>query len=50
VRTEPFVIIRGKLQRRDGTVNLMAERLTPLRAAGAPAPAAHNFGRGRGGR
>ncbi len=46
VRREPFVIVHGKLQRRDGTVNLIAERFTPLRAAGAPAPEAHNFGHG----
>ncbi|MEX0800852.1 MAG: error-prone DNA polymerase [Dehalococcoidia bacterium] len=46
VRGEPFVIVRGKLQRRDGTLNVIAEGFTPLRAAGAPAPEAHNFGHG----
>lgn len=43
VRTETFVIVRGELQRRDGTVNLLAESLSTLRL-GAAAPAAHNFG------
>jgi error-prone DNA polymerase len=46
VRAEPFVIVRGELQRRDGTVNVVAERFTPLRVAGAPAPEAHSFGHG----
>lgn len=44
VRTETFVIVKGELQRRDGTVNVITERFTPLRADGAPAPGAHNFG------
>jgi error-prone DNA polymerase len=44
VRTEPFVIVRGELQRRDGTVNVMAESFTPLAIAADAAPAAHNFG------
>ena len=43
VRTEPFVIVRGKLQRRDGTVNVVAESLRALPVSGV-APAAHNFG------
>jgi error-prone DNA polymerase len=46
VRTEPFVIVHGTLQRRDGTVNVIADRFTPLRADGAPTPEAHNFGHG----
>jgi error-prone DNA polymerase len=46
VRTEPFVVVRGELQRRDGIVNVIAERFTPLRADGALAPEAHNFGHG----
>jgi len=50
VRTEPFVIVRGRLQRRDGTVNVIAGSFTPLQAAGAPVPEAHNFGHGHGGR
>jgi error-prone DNA polymerase len=50
VRGEPFLIVRGELQRRDGTLNVIAERFTPLRAEGAPAPEAHNFGHGHGGR
>ena len=44
VRTEPFVIVHGELQRRDGTVNVIAESFTPLGADGASAPEAHNFG------
>ena len=44
VHAEPFVIVRGELQRRDGTVNLMGESFTALRAEGTMAPAAHNFG------
>jgi len=44
VRTEPFVSVQGELQRREGTVNVIAERFTPLRAGGALAPEAHNFG------
>jgi error-prone DNA polymerase len=44
VRTEPFVIVRGELQRRDGVINLIAERFTPLSADHAVAPEAHNFG------
>ena len=43
VRAEPFVIVRGKLQRRDGTVNVVAESLQALPVSGV-APAAHNFG------
>jgi len=50
VRGEPFVIVRGELQRRDGITNLMAESFVPLTAGGL-APAAHNFGHGgHGGR
>jgi error-prone DNA polymerase len=43
VRTEPFVMVRGQLQRRDGTVNVVAESLRTLPVSGV-APAAHNFG------
>ena len=49
VRAEPFVIIRGELQRRDGITNLIAHSFVPLTAGGL-SPAAHNFGTGRGGR
>jgi error-prone DNA polymerase len=44
VRTEPFVIVRGELQRRDGTVNVIARSFTPLQAEHAVAPEAYNFG------
>jgi len=49
VRSEPFVIVRGELQRRDGITNLMAKSFVPLTAGGL-SPAAHNFGTGHGGR
>ena len=50
VRGEPFLIVRGELQRRDGITNLMADSFVPLTAGGL-APAAHNFGHGgHGGR
>jgi error-prone DNA polymerase len=50
VRSEPFVMVRGELQRRDGITNLMAESFVLLTAGGL-APAAHNFGHGgHGGR
>ena len=39
----PFVMVRGQLQRRDGTVNVVAESLQALAVSGV-APAAHNFG------
>ena len=44
VRSEPFVIVQGELQRRDGTVNVIAERLSALMVDRAVAPEAHNFG------
>ena len=49
VRGEPFVIIRGELQRRDRVTNLIAESFIPLTAGGL-SPVAHNFGTGHGGR
>jgi error-prone DNA polymerase len=44
VRTEPFVIVHGELQRRDGLVNIVAEKFTPLTSVPRVAPEAHNFG------
>jgi len=44
VRTEPFVIVRGELQRRHGTVNVAAESFGPLQVKGALTAEAHNFG------
>ncbi len=38
VRKEPFVIVRGELQRRDGTVTVVAERFEPLRSTGEARP------------
>jgi len=43
VRAEAFLIVRGELQRREGTINVAAERFRPLRVDGAPASEAHNF-------
>jgi error-prone DNA polymerase len=47
VRAEPFLIVKGNLQRRDGITNLVATGFTPFRV-GDLAPVAHNFGHGRG--
>jgi error-prone DNA polymerase len=33
VRGEPFLLVTGKLQRREGTINVIAHRLEPLDAA-----------------
>lgn len=44
VRTEPFVIVRGELQRRDGTLNVMADSLASIEGVASVAPDAHNFG------
>jgi error-prone DNA polymerase len=44
IRTEPFLLVRGKLQKREGTLNVVAERFSPLRIdASLVAPPAHNF-------
>jgi len=44
VRAEPFVLVSGELQRRDGTLNVLAASFRLLPLASAVAPAAHNFG------
>ena len=45
VRGEPFVIVEGELQRKEGTINLLANRFHPLDIPSAmQAPASHNFG------
>ena len=45
VRGEAFVIIEGKLQRKEGTVNVLAERFALLPVPHAmQAPESHNFG------
>jgi error-prone DNA polymerase len=44
VRTEPFLIVHGTLERRDGTINVAAHRFTTLTAPRSIAPEAHNFG------
>ncbi len=43
VRAEPFLVVTGVLQRRDGVTNVIAQKVTPFRAGGL-VPAAHNFG------
>lgn len=51
-RMESLIVVEGVLQRREGTVNIIAERLTPLREERKrqrnlyplPAPKARNFG------
>jgi error-prone DNA polymerase len=51
VRGEPFVIVKGEVQRRDGVTNLMAESFSALSVGEGLAPASHNFGHGgHGGR
>ena len=43
-RMEPFIVVEGLLQKRDGIVNIVAERLFPLRQEALyPAPKARNF-------
>jgi error-prone DNA polymerase len=50
-RMEPFIVVEGTLQKKDGILNIVAERLTPLREEKdrqhtmypAPAPKARNF-------
>jgi error-prone DNA polymerase len=44
VRREPFLIVEGTLERRDGTINVAAQSFTPLKTAAGLAPEAHNFG------
>jgi hypothetical protein len=36
VRMEPFLTVRGRLQKDGATLNVIAERVEPLRAKGAP--------------
>jgi error-prone DNA polymerase len=50
-RMEPFIVVEGTLQKTDGVINIVAERLSPLREERdrqhtmypAPAPKARNF-------
>lgn len=44
VRGEPFIVVHGTLERRDGTINVSAQRFTPLSVTRDLAPTAHNFG------
>jgi len=51
IRGEPFVIVKGEVQRRDGVTNLLAESFTAIHVGEGLAPASHNFGHGgHGGR
>jgi len=43
VRAEPFLVVAGEVQRRDGITNLIAKKFLPF-AVGGIAPEAHNFG------
>ena len=44
IRAERLLLVRRKLQKREGTLNVVAERLSPLRIdASLVAPPAHNF-------
>jgi len=45
IRAEPFIRIKGQLQRKEGTTNLLAEYIQPLGVPPrAPSPSARNFG------
>jgi error-prone DNA polymerase len=46
VRGEPFVIVKGEVQRRDGVTNLVAHDFVALRVGEGLTPASHNFGHG----
>ncbi|HSP53948.1 MAG TPA: OB-fold nucleic acid binding domain-containing protein, partial [Dehalococcoidia bacterium] len=51
IRNEPFIVVRGELQRRDGLINLLGEDFASMQVGGGLAPASHNFGLGgHGGR
>jgi error-prone DNA polymerase len=51
IRGEPFVIVKGEVQRRDGVTNLVAESFVAIPAGEGLSPASHNFGHGgHGGR
>ena len=44
MRQEPFLIVKGELQRKDGVTNLVAQSLKALTVSGELAPVSHNFG------
>lgn len=46
IRQEPFIIVRGELQKRDGLINLLAEDFASMQVGEGIAPEAHNFGCG----
>ncbi len=43
VKTNPFLVVKGQLQKRDGTVNVVAQRIDALDAREFLALKAHNF-------
>jgi len=44
IRTEPLLLVRGRLQRKEGTTNVVAQSVRALRVeASLVAPPAHNF-------
>jgi error-prone DNA polymerase len=49
VRSEPFVVAKGEIQRRDGVTNLIVESFACLDVGGGISPPAHNFGHGNHG-
>jgi error-prone DNA polymerase len=45
LRAEPFLLVSGQLQRRDGTTNVVAQRVQPLaRAPSFSPPRSHDWG------
>ena len=49
VRSEPFVFVKGEIQRRDGVTNLIAKSFEILPTGTSMSPPAHNFGHGNHG-
>lgn len=43
IRTSPFLVVRGRLQQKDGTTNVLADALLPLEVTGVT-PKSHDFG------
>ncbi|NBB80388.1 MAG: hypothetical protein GVY36_13265, partial [Verrucomicrobia bacterium] len=43
VAQEPYLLIRGKVQKSQGTLHIIARRIEALRLADAPKSASHDF-------
>jgi error-prone DNA polymerase len=43
ITQEPFLIIEGRVQQKDGTTHILAERMEPLRAEGMAGAGSHDF-------